>query len=110
MTTIPNYPDTEAKIRGFKNLQPGWHYGEGDQIQQAVLDRALECHARIINEGLFDATDAFPGLAGEVMVTAYKADGYLEFIMRPDDITEVCAEIPSKQFMTGSYTDCEIVT
>lgn len=75
---------TVKKIHGFKKLEKGWHYGEGELFEDSILDNA----ASLIQEAFdlaFYTTDAFPGLNGEVICTIYYGDHYLEFILEPDD-------------------------
>jgi len=61
----------------------GWHYGDGVPPSQAVVGLALDLqvHAAII--GLME-TDAFLGTNGEVRVTIYVHQIYLEFTVEPD--------------------------
>ena len=74
---------TERKIRGFRELERGWHYGEGVPIEQSTLDNAIVLHQEAVRLGFLE-TDAFPGLNGEVMFTIYLDDHYLEFILEPN--------------------------
>ena len=71
---------TEKKIQSFKELESGWHYGEGVSIKQSVLDNAILLNQEAINQAFYE-TDAFPGLNGEVMVTIYSGEHYLEFTL-----------------------------
>ncbi len=79
----PDFP-TERKIRGFKKLENGWHYGEGVAFEQSILDNAIALHQEVIHWAFFE-TDAFPGLNGEVVFTIYFDKHYLEFTLEPDD-------------------------
>jgi hypothetical protein len=69
---------TEQKINSFKDLPIGWHYGSGIPPSDKILALAnqLNRYAGLMN---FEATDAFPGIDGEVMLTVYDGDIYLEF-------------------------------
>ena len=83
MTVTVTYP-TERKLQEFKNLQNGWHYGEGVSFQQAIIDNTISLHQEAIRLTLFE-TNAFPGLNGEIMLAIYSGVHYLEFTLEPDD-------------------------
>jgi hypothetical protein len=70
--------DTEMKIRSFASLPQGWHYGEGAPITEQSLSAALTILGKLSNEG-FLRTDAFPGIEGDVQVTAYEQSDFYEF-------------------------------
>jgi hypothetical protein len=74
---------TEKKINSFKSFPVGWHYGSGIAPVAKVLDLAIHLnkHAGLLG---FEATDAFPGIDGEVMLTVYDGDIYLEFSIEVD--------------------------
>ena len=74
---------TERKIRGFKRLQKGWHYGEGRPFGDNIINAAISLHKEALRLGFFE-TDAFPGANGEIMVTIYRHEHYLEFIIERD--------------------------
>jgi hypothetical protein len=74
---------TERKLLQFRSLEEGWHYGEGKAINLVCLDRAFDLYQEATHLALFE-TDAFPGLNGEVMLTIYLQDHYLEFTFEPD--------------------------
>jgi hypothetical protein len=67
-----------TKIHSFRHLDQGWHFGEGIPITDEYIEAALQLHQAIIDQGC-RRTDAFPGLAGQVRVTAYFHGHYLEF-------------------------------
>jgi hypothetical protein len=82
---------TEEKIHSFRDLEDGWHYGEGVHFQQSTLDSAIFLNQQAIKLALFE-TDAFPGVNGEVMVAIYLDEHYLEFILEPDGTVTFCRE------------------
>jgi hypothetical protein len=69
---------TEQKIRNFANFKAGWRVGEGIQIDVRAIDEACWLHTVLLMNGLVE-TAAFPGLSGEVQVTAYWNNDYFEF-------------------------------
>jgi hypothetical protein len=80
--TIQDYI-TVKKIRDFKKLEKGWHYGEGELFKDSMLDNAIALIREAFNLAFY-TTDAFPGLNGEVLCTIYHGEHYLEFILEPD--------------------------
>jgi hypothetical protein len=82
-TSIISPNITELKIQGFKELESGWHYGEGISFGQAVTDDAIALIKEANHLGFYE-TDAFPGVNGEIMVTIYFKSHYLEFIVEPN--------------------------
>lgn len=66
------------KICEFETLKPGWCYGEGVCFSYKTIQHALEFAETLIKLG-YSSTDAFPGTNGEVRITAYEGNLYLEF-------------------------------
>ena len=77
---FPHRHATEARIFSFRNLCDGWHFGEGVEVSESVLNSALALHSKIVAAG-FIRTDAFPGLDGEIRVTVYQETMYAEFTL-----------------------------
>jgi hypothetical protein len=69
--------DTVNKIIKFKFLKSGWHYGEGVEFKDINIAFTLIC-LTAINEYGFIQTDTFPGLCGEIRVTGYRDNEYVE--------------------------------
>ncbi len=69
---------TSRKIRAFKNLPNGWHFGEGCPPSDTTISQAQELNKSLGLVG-FQKTNAFPGIDGAVRVTAYHNKTYLEF-------------------------------
>ena len=82
---------TEDKIIGFSQYRRGWHYGEGVPFGERTIGLALKLHQEIIRQAFF-VTDAFPGLQGQILVTIYYGDHYLEFTVEPDETISFCQE------------------
>jgi hypothetical protein len=70
--------NTEDKILNFADVVSGWHFGEGASISASAIRDAMKLHNNFLMYGFYE-TDAFPGLAGEVRVTAYHGNQYFEF-------------------------------
>ncbi len=76
--------EVEKKLKAFKALEKGWHFGEGARIST----RALAAARRLLHVA-FSANpqvelDIFPGIAGEVRVCVYSKQDYYEFTVEPD--------------------------
>jgi hypothetical protein len=97
---LANYPGnddsrfltTMMKIQSFENLALGWNYGEGGPIDPSVIRGAISILLKFSLTGLTD-TDAFPGINGEVMVTAYERDHYLEAIVESNGSISVTYDV-----------------
>jgi hypothetical protein len=77
------YERTDAKIRSFARLPPGWHYGAGKAALQETIDLAREYLLLFAQLG-FVETDAFPGVDGEIMVSAYRGGHCVEVTLELD--------------------------
>lgn len=73
---------TIKKILGFEKRGHGWHFGEGVPPSKDIISKALLIVKKAI-KAEFD-TDAFPGVDGEIMVTIYHKDDYMEFTIEGD--------------------------
>ena len=73
----------EKKIRGFQEYGSGWHFGEGNAFDDKAIQEALALNAELLG-AYFLRTDAFPGLSGEIQVTAYLGDDCFEFTRETD--------------------------
>jgi hypothetical protein len=73
---------TTKKIRAFRRLKAGWHYGEGYSFDENVLHKAIKLHEHALLLGLYE-TDAFPGIDGSVILTVYGGPECLEFTLTP---------------------------
>jgi hypothetical protein len=82
---------TEQKIRSFLLREEGWHYGEGVAFLPETVEQAVALHTVMLRKGFF-RTNAFPGLAGQVIVTLYHKDEYYEFAVLPDGGLEFTQE------------------
>src|ERR1700733_11173864 len=81
--TLPVTSETAEKIESFRFLPTGWHFGEGGPADEIAIASAEEMLGVFIQNGVVD-TGAFPGVAGEVMVTAYIDSHYVEAIAETD--------------------------
>jgi hypothetical protein len=89
--TTESSNETSQKISNFQNYPAGWNYGEGDRFGGAEVERALYIQRLFVQNG-FPATDAFPGLAGQIVVTAYKDEYFLQFVVEPQKLATFTAQ------------------
>ncbi|MCG8026416.1 MAG: hypothetical protein N0E59_08885 [Candidatus Thiodiazotropha taylori] len=82
---------TEEIIRSFGDLEPGWDYGTGVPSPQRIVFQALAIVSAFTSNGVL-VTDAFPGTDGEIVVSGYLDDNYLEFVVTLNDGIEYCRE------------------
>lgn len=71
---------TIQKIKSFKNLKEGWHYGEGVSFNDENINCAIDLCEFLLNNS-FIKIDAFPGFNGEIRITAYPLDYYFEITL-----------------------------
>ena len=74
---------TAKKIQDFQKLAKGWNFGEGQPFSEKIIKEAKALNKEMI-ENCFLETGAFPGNDGEIMVTLYYSDYYLEFTIEPN--------------------------
>lgn len=93
----------KVKLKQFRAIQPGWHYGEGVNFTTETLANATRLADLAIGYGV-DATDAFPGADGEVMVTLYHGHNqyYLEFTVEPDGKVHFLFEEDGEEIEEGT--------
>lgn len=75
---------TDQKIRSFKALPGGWHYGEGIAPSPAMIESARDWLKQVTQYG-FLVTDAFPGIAGEIMISGRRGEDEIELILENDN-------------------------
>jgi hypothetical protein len=83
------------KIYSFLKLPKGWHYGSGGPPSISIVKKALKI-AEMALLSVFDA-DACPGVEGEIMVSIYHKEHYLEFIIEPDQSVTFTHEINDEE-------------
>ncbi len=83
VATQERLTQTTAKILSFGELPVGWHYGGGVPPAKETIAAALKLNEEAEASG-FDKTNAFPGIEGEIQVTAYFGALCLEFTIERD--------------------------
>jgi len=83
---MPNLNETQRKIEGFKNINPGWHFGEGVPPENNAIIAAKTINDAF-NEAGFSETNAFLGAGGQIQVNGYRDDCYLELIYESGTIS-----------------------
>lgn len=89
---MPSYAYTLRKIRNFESLPEGWHYGEGVPASQEYINtaEAILDTARRLGFSLFDA---FPGVDGQIQLTIYDQEKYIEITLESDETITLIYEI-----------------
>lgn len=72
------------KIQFFSELKAGWHHGEGAEFSKDQINGASKV-AGFVFALAGEEMDAFPGLDGEIMVTAYSKNMCFEVIVIDED-------------------------
>jgi hypothetical protein len=72
-------------------LQAVTHYGEGVSFESSILKQAIELNSYARSLG-FLKTDVFPGINGEIMITIYHFEHYLEFTIENKETITFCQE------------------
>jgi hypothetical protein len=67
----------------FCDLPVGWHYGDGAPPSKETINLALRLNQEAVEAG-FEKTNAFPGIEGEIQVTAWLGSLCLEFSVERD--------------------------
>ena len=84
--------ETAKKIQSFRNLPEGWHYGSGHPPTSEMMAKAIayENFYQLLG---FVKTGAFPGVDGEIMVTAYHGEHCLELTIELDGTFRFAHEV-----------------
>lgn len=88
---MPTLNQTRGKLIGFAFLQEGWHFKEGVPAKEHTLRTALTLLGDLENAG-FTRTDAYPGIDGSVMISAYDLPDSFDFSIRPSGAITVTHE------------------
>lgn len=87
---------SRRKIEGFRQLPPGWCYGEGVRFESATISLALDIDRLCCCLGLGES-DAFPGLEGEILYALYRGERCIEFTVRPDGLIDCQQEFRGEE-------------
>lgn len=97
---MANVTDNSYKIHkkflDIKNLKKGWFYGKGEPISKEFIDNAIKIDKLSFYNGLFK-TDIFPGSDGEICVSIYYCNHYLEIILESDNTVTYSHEFEDKE-------------
>lgn len=103
---MPNYNETKKLVDSFKELQEGWHYGEGVRISSELISNAhlLLCESDKLG---FNRFNAFPGSDGAIQITIYDGPNYYAFTFEPDGSVSVLHEQSRKEVFTQENLSLE---
>ena len=100
-TVVPNYSVEEQdkirdRIRSFRDLSPGWHYGEGRGATEAAVDTALTVHHYFLENGI-RKIEVFPDVDGGILVSGYPGQHTVEVFCTPEGHTNLLHEVDDKE-------------
>jgi hypothetical protein len=81
----------EYKIYSFAELKEGWNFGEGMAPNKSVIDRAISIY-RIGKRLCLDA-QVFPVANGDIEISLYMRDHFMDILVRNDGKMEFSYEI-----------------
>ncbi|MYC28162.1 MAG: hypothetical protein F4X63_09260 [Nitrospira sp. SB0662_bin_26] len=84
-------PKIRAQIRSFRDLDHGWHYGEGRGATELAIEAALTIHSYFIKYGIREI-EVFPDLDGGILVSGYHEKHTLEVFCNQDGHTDIIHE------------------
>lgn len=93
---MPAPAETTSKINSFAELPAGWHFGEGMPPSPDRVKNARLLHFEFVRSG-FTRTNAFPGIDGQIMVTAYRGSEYHEFSLELDGSLDYVFELGNEE-------------
>ena len=77
------FDQTKEKLISFASLPSGWNFGEGIPTQELPLKQALAI-LEVLDKSGFHHTDAYPGVNGDVLLSAYALPDYYDFKVKLD--------------------------
>lgn len=100
-TVVPNYSVEDQdkirdRIRSFRDLSPGWHYGEGRGATEAAVDTALTVHHHFLENGI-RKIEVFPDVDGGILVSGYPGQHTVEVFCTPEGHTNLLHEVDDKE-------------
>ncbi|MGE0885636.1 MAG: hypothetical protein AB7P14_18975 [Blastocatellales bacterium] len=85
---MPAQSETRDKLISFAYLPLGWNFGEGVPAKELPLKRAFAILEALENIGFY-YTDAYPGLDGGILLSAYALPDYYDFKINLDGYVNV---------------------
>lgn len=82
---------TEMKVREYARLPEGWFFGDCQGIEKETVTISLRLLREAEHLGLHD-TNVFPGGDGELLLTIYHGDYYMDLMVEPDGTVDVTVE------------------
>lgn len=82
---------TEMKVREYARLPEGWFFGDCQGIENETVTISLRLLREAEHLGLHD-TNVFPGGDGELLLTIYHGDYYMDLMVEPDGTVDVTVE------------------
>ena len=105
----PNIDPIVRRINSFKSLPHGWHYGEGRGADQLAVESALHAYRAFRKFGI-TRIEAFPSVAGEVLIAGYFEEETVEFLCGLDGGVNVLHEQEDEIVYDENYPSVEDAT
>ena len=106
---LPNIDPIVRRINSFKSLPHGWHYGEGRGADQLAVESALHAYRAFRQFGI-TRIEAFPSVAGEVLIAGYFEEETVEFLCGIDGGVNVLHEQEDEIVYDENYPSVENAT
>lgn len=81
----------DRRLAEFAAFTEGWHFGEGVQFRQDILDRTRQLLKLLRNAWVIDL-NVYPCVNGDVHLLAKSNEHRLELFIREDGLTDLCEE------------------
>lgn len=83
------------KIRSFRELPEGWHYGEGTRATETAVELALIMQAVLVS-GNASEVEVFPDVSGGILVAGYYEEEMVEIFCKHDGAISLVHEVGEK--------------
>lgn len=92
---MPSIKETINKVESFNMLQKGWHFGDGDAISDdyVKIGTIFLQFAELLG---IQKANAFPGENGELQITFYQNNKFLEITIEADRKITVAEDVNDK--------------
>ena len=84
------------RIRSFRDLPPGWHYGEGRGATETAVDTALAVHHHFLENGV-RKIEVFPDVDGGILVSGYPGQHTVDVLCTPEGHTNLLHEVDDEE-------------
>ena len=94
------------KLNQLNEMKKGWHFGEGKEISNNIYEIAISLVKHINNLG-YSELDCFIGLNGEIMITIYDDEKYVEITINEDERFDYVYQVNNKDVLVQFDIDLD---